>query len=209
MHWWVLPTGPGTDVSSRTSSGGSFAVLYQNEFHDWRTGNQANPFFARLGVLFGKTRIAFVLEPIGRRSRLTSLAHTCWSAGDRSSRATPGSWAGPVPSGHARAHQADDGRGAGALAGGGSRPRAAIRDRLKDVMRLLRRVGSADARGKAASRRPEVTGPASDGDGAPQATTIGQAEPQAERARRGIGALLRRSTTRTASPRTRSLDPEA
>ncbi len=65
VHWWVLPTGPGTDVSTRTASGGSLAVLYQNELHDWRTGNQANPYFARLGVLFGKTRIGFVIEPKG------------------------------------------------------------------------------------------------------------------------------------------------
>ena len=65
LHWWVLPTGPGTDVSSRTASGGSFAILYDNELHDWRTSNQANPFFARLGVLYGKTRITFVLAPKG------------------------------------------------------------------------------------------------------------------------------------------------
>jgi len=64
MHWWVFPTAGG-DVSSRTNSGGSFAVLVQNELHDWKTGNQANPFFARLGVLFGKSRIGFVLEPQG------------------------------------------------------------------------------------------------------------------------------------------------
>ncbi|HLQ66225.1 MAG TPA: hypothetical protein VK123_03225 [Candidatus Limnocylindrales bacterium] len=66
VHWWVLPpTGAGTDVSSRTASGGSLAVLFDNELHDWRSGNQSNPFFARLGILFGKTRIAFVLEPLG------------------------------------------------------------------------------------------------------------------------------------------------
>ena len=116
--------GRGTDVSSRTDSGGSIAVLFQNELHDWRTSNQANPFFARLGVLFGKTRIAFVLEPLGARSRRTSRARTCWSAGRRSSRATPGSCG---PSSSARRcprHQADDGRGAGAAAGRGSRSRA-------------------------------------------------------------------------------------
>jgi hypothetical protein len=65
MHWWVLPAGPGTDVSTRTASGGSIAVLYQNELHDWRMGGQANAFFARLGIIFGKPRIAFVLEPLG------------------------------------------------------------------------------------------------------------------------------------------------
>lgn len=64
MHWWVLPA-QGTDVSSRTNSAGSFAVLYQNELHDWKIGSQANSYFARLGVLFGKSRIAFVLEPEG------------------------------------------------------------------------------------------------------------------------------------------------
>jgi hypothetical protein len=65
LHWWVLPSGSGSDVSSRTASGGSLAVLFQNELHDWRTAGQANPYFARLGVLFGKTRIAFILEPLG------------------------------------------------------------------------------------------------------------------------------------------------
>jgi Histidine kinase-, DNA gyrase B-, and HSP90-like ATPase len=66
VHWWVLPEArTGSDVSSRTAGGGSIAVLYQNELHDWRTTNHANPFFARLGVLFGKQRICFVIEPIG------------------------------------------------------------------------------------------------------------------------------------------------
>lgn len=64
IHWWVLPSS-GVDVSSRTHSGGSLAVIYDNELHDWKTGNQANPYFARLGVLFGKSRIMFVLEPQG------------------------------------------------------------------------------------------------------------------------------------------------
>ncbi|HLY14597.1 MAG TPA: hypothetical protein VKR24_09615 [Candidatus Limnocylindrales bacterium] len=65
LHWWVLPTGPGTDVSSRTFGGGALAILYQGELHDWRSSSQANPFFARLGILFGKNRVAFVLEPKG------------------------------------------------------------------------------------------------------------------------------------------------
>jgi hypothetical protein len=65
LHWWVLPTGPGTDVSSRTYGGGALSVLYQGELHDWRSSSQANPFFARLGILFGKNRVAFVLEPKG------------------------------------------------------------------------------------------------------------------------------------------------
>lgn len=62
LHWWVMPAA-GVDVSSRTYSGGSLAVLYENELHDWKTVNQANAYFARLGILFGKSRIMFVLEP--------------------------------------------------------------------------------------------------------------------------------------------------
>lgn len=40
-------------------------MAFQGELHDWRNGSQSNSFFARLGVLFGKTRIAFILEPLG------------------------------------------------------------------------------------------------------------------------------------------------
>jgi Histidine kinase-, DNA gyrase B-, and HSP90-like ATPase len=65
LHWWILPAGAGTDVSSRTAGGGSIAILFQNELHDWRMGGQANSYFARLGILFGKPRIGFVLEPLG------------------------------------------------------------------------------------------------------------------------------------------------
>ncbi len=66
VHWWVLPPQePGTEVARRTTGGGSLAILFQNELLDWRVGGHANPFFARLGVIFGKTRIAFVLEPLG------------------------------------------------------------------------------------------------------------------------------------------------
>jgi Histidine kinase-, DNA gyrase B-, and HSP90-like ATPase len=65
LHWWVLPAGPGSDLTSRTYGGGSLGVLYQNELHDWRTGGPANPYFARLGIIFGKQRVAFVLEPVG------------------------------------------------------------------------------------------------------------------------------------------------
>jgi hypothetical protein len=66
MHWWVIPA-KGVDPSTRTHGGGSFTVLYQNELHDWKIGNQASSYFARLGVLFGKSRMFFVLEPLGGR----------------------------------------------------------------------------------------------------------------------------------------------
>jgi hypothetical protein len=66
VHWWAFPAeGAGWDVSSRTNSGGSISVLFQNELHDWRLGNQSSPYFARMGVLFGKNRVGFVIEPQG------------------------------------------------------------------------------------------------------------------------------------------------
>ena len=59
IHWWVMPSGAGSDPSSAHRWKRSLAVLFQNELHDWRTGTQANPYFARLGVVFGKNRISF------------------------------------------------------------------------------------------------------------------------------------------------------
>jgi hypothetical protein len=101
MHWWVLPTGPGTDISSRTTSGGSMAALYQNELHDWRSSNQANPFFARLGVLFGKSRFAFVVEPDSANATSDfARAHVLVGGS-------------PVSDGDAGAHSSDDAGRAG------------------------------------------------------------------------------------------------
>lgn len=66
IHWWAFPSdSTGYDVSSRTNSPGSISVLYQNELHDWRVGNQSSPYFARMGVLFGKNRVGFTVEPLG------------------------------------------------------------------------------------------------------------------------------------------------
>ena len=92
MHWWVLPTGAGdTDVSSRTASGGSVAILYQNELHDWRIGGAANPFFARLGVIFGKTEDRVrPRAPRRRRSPPTSPERTSSSGASLSSSPTRG-----------------------------------------------------------------------------------------------------------------------
>lgn len=139
IHWWVLPTGPGSDVSSRTSSGGSVAVLFQNELHDWRTSNQANPFFARLGVLYGKTRIAFVIEPkgetitsdfarahvlVGNTPLFQSDAWLVWADQFRAD----------MPS-RIRQTMADE---AGKLQEEDPDAAKRIRDRLREVMQLLR-----------------------------------------------------------------------
>lgn len=67
MYWWVLPSKDESGIvsSSRTVGGGSIAVRYQGELYDWRTGRNADPLFARLGILFGKSRVGLILEPLG------------------------------------------------------------------------------------------------------------------------------------------------
>jgi hypothetical protein len=139
IYWWVLTTGPGSDVSTRTASGGSIAVLYQNELHDWKTSSQASPYFARMGVLFGKSRIAFVVEPLG--ATVTSdfaRAHVLVSGtpvfeqdamltwADQFRAQMPEAIRNAMEEEHARIQSDDPDRA------------KRIRDRLKDVMSLLR-----------------------------------------------------------------------
>jgi hypothetical protein len=190
VHWWVLPES-GTDVSSRTNSGGSFAVLYQNELHDWKTSNQANPFFARMGVLFGKSRIAFVLEPLG--TDVTSdfaRAHVLvggapvfdtdawllWADQFRSQIPDPVREA--MAQEQARIEVEDPDR------------MRRIRERLRDVMQLLRpRRFRRNAQGIVQAGGPEVTGP-----GAGTGPIVDQSPGTGTRRRapggRGIGAVL-------------------
>lgn len=191
LHWWVLPTGPGTDVSTRTASGGSISVLYQNELHDWRTGNQANPFFARLGVLFGKTRIGFVLEPTG--TTITSdfarahvlvggvpvLESEAWLLWAEQFRADlPERIKETMLEEQARLQAEDPDR------------LKRIRDRLKDVMHLLRprrfrrsEIGTELATGPTVTGPGSGTGPVVDKPVGPNATT-------ASGTGRGLGAVL-------------------
>jgi hypothetical protein len=196
VHWWVLPT-EGSDVSTRTASGGSLAVLFQGELYEWRTSNQASPYFARLGVLFGKTRIAFVIEPHGEMitsdfarahvlvngvPTLESEAWLDWAAEFRANM--PDRIRDVMAEEQARL-QAED-----------PEQEKRIQDRLRDVMRLLRpRRFRRKAQG-AARATDEVTG-ADDGAGPivefPQVET--ETKPpktrsgRGERAR-GIGAVL-------------------
>ena len=192
LHWWVLPSGAGTDVSSRTASGGSFAVLFQNELHDWRVGNQANPFFARLGVLFGKTRIAFVLEPRG--STVTSdfaRAHVlvsgvpvvesdAWLVWSEQFRAnTPERIRQTMADEQARLQNEDPDRA------------KRIRDRLREVMQLLRpRRFRRAQQGTQRAAGPDVSGP--DSDVGPFTASGGGGSGRANRngSGRGIGAVL-------------------
>lgn len=192
MHWWVLPTGPGTDISSRTTSGGSMAVLYQNELHDWRSSNQANPFFARLGVLFGKSRFAFVVEPdsaaatsdfarahvlIGGTPVLEGDAWLIWAEQFRAA----------MPDRIRLTMQEEQGK----LASEDPDRVKRIRERLKDVMQLLRprrfkRQSQGDIKASV-----EVLG-AGDGGGAVVDLPVGSYDrpPRSVGRARGIGALL-------------------
>lgn len=191
VHWWILPSGPGTDVSTRTSSGGSLAVLFQNELHDWRTGNQANPYFARLGVLFGKTRIAFILEPqgttiasdfarahvlVGGTPVLESDATLVWSEQFRS--LMPDRIKETMAEEQARLQVEDPDRA------------RRIRDRLKDVMQLLRpRRFRRDENGKLIAAGPTATG-AGTAPGTVMDRPVGTGKRRQTSATRGIGAVL-------------------
>jgi hypothetical protein len=193
MHWWVLPpSGPGSDVSTRTAGGGSLAVLFQNELHDWRVSGQANPFFARLGVIFGKTRIAFVLEPLGAgiasdfarahvlvsgRPVFEGEAWPTWA--DQFRERMPEAIKETMAAEQSKLEDEDPDRA------------KRIRDRLKDVMQLLRpRRARPDHQGEARASDVELTGPDA-GAGFMIETPIGTgARETTPREPKGIGASL-------------------
>jgi Histidine kinase-, DNA gyrase B-, and HSP90-like ATPase len=191
IHWWVLPTGPGSDVSTRTASGGSIAVLFQNELHDWRLSNQANPYFARMGVLFGKTRIGFILEPLGttiasdfaRAHVLVGgtpvLESDAWLTWAEQFRAVmPDKIKETMAEEQARLEVEDPDRA------------RRIRDRLKDVMQLLRpRRFKRDKDGNLIAAGPVVTGSGS-GNGSVSERPVGSGRRRSTNSTRGIGAVL-------------------
>jgi hypothetical protein len=190
LHWWILPSGPGTDVSTRTASGGSIAVLFNNELHDWRMSSQANPFFGRLGVLFGKTRIAFILEPLGTTTTsdfarahvlvggtpvFESESWLVWS--DQFRAEIPAAIQRTMAEEQARIQAEDPERA------------RRIRDRLKDVMQLLRpRRFKRAADGTLRAAGPSVTGPDGSGDGFVERTRAGARRRGTKT--RGVGAVL-------------------
>lgn len=191
MHWWVLPVGPGTDVSTRTASGGSIAALFQNELHDWRLSSQANSYFARLGVLFGKTPICFALEPLG--STIASdfaRAHVliggvpvfesdAWLTWTEQFRAVmPERIKETMAEEQARLQHEDPDRA------------RRIRDRLKDVMQLLRpRRFRRDEKGGLVASGPSVTG-SGGGEGFVIERPAGPGKRRQTNTTRGIGAVL-------------------
>jgi hypothetical protein len=160
----VLPVGKGIDLSTRTSSGGSMAVLYQNELHDWRSGSQANAHLARLGILYGKSRLGFVVEPlgglvtpdfarahvlVGGRPTFETEAWLMWAEQFRQD--TPEAITAAMVEEQERLHAEDPDQA------------KRIRERLKDVMQLLRpRRFRVTPSGQDRARPSELTG----GDGA-------------------------------------------
>lgn len=193
MHWWVLPpAGPGNDLTSRTFGGGSLAVLYQNELHDWRVGGQANPFFARLGVIFGKQRVAFVLEPLGdgiasdfARAHVLVNGRSIFEGeswgvlADQFRERMPDAIKEMIHQEQRRLHEEDPDRA------------RRIRDRLKEVVAMLRpRQARRDPQGSTRASGPEVTGSGA-GEGSSFETSTGSGSRRSgDGSPQGIGALL-------------------
>ncbi|HVV89507.1 MAG TPA: ATP-binding protein [Solirubrobacterales bacterium] len=191
IHWWVLPTGPGSDVSTRTASGGSISVLFQNELHDWRIGNQANPYFARMGVLFGKPRIGFIVEPLGTTiasdfarahvliGGVPAFDSDAWLTWAEQFRVVmPDKIKETMVEEQERLEVEDPDRA------------RRIRDRLKDVMQLLRpRRFKRDENGKLIASGPRVTGPGA-GSGNVVERATGPGRRRNTSSTRGIGAVL-------------------
>jgi hypothetical protein len=193
IHWWVLPT-TGSDVTSRTTGGGSLAVLFQDELHDWRTLAQANPYFARMGVIFGKSRVAFIVEPqsstaasdfarahvlIGGKPLFESDAWMTWA--DQFREAMPERIKSAILEERERIQAEDPDRD------------RRIRDRLADVMSLLRpRRFRRTSSGAIRATGPTATGPDGSGREAIERPT-GQGSRRGAGASRGIGALLTRA----------------
>ncbi len=204
MHWWVLPpSGSGTDVSTRTAGGGSLAVLYQNELHDWRMSGQANSLFARLGVIFGKNRIAFILEPrgdvvasdfarahvlINKRPIFEGEAWPTWADQFREQ----------MPEAIKQAIADEQNK----LAAEDPDKSKRIRDRLKEVMQSLRpRRARKDPAGNTKASGPEVSG--ADGSGAVMIDiSIGSGVRESSSRKRGIGAALAQVGTEDGEPAT-------
>jgi hypothetical protein len=190
IHWWVLPGGPGSDVSTRTAGGGSIAVLFQNELHDWRTSNSANPYFARMGILFGKNRICLVIEPLGTVASDFARAHVLvggkpvfetdawllWAEQFRQQMPDP--IRATMHEEQARLQDEDPDRA------------KRIQDRLKDVMSMLRpKKMKRNPAGLDRASNPSTSGPGNTGDAA-SGLVPGPGPSRKRKANRGLGGAL-------------------
>jgi len=193
IHWWVLPPFDAPkEISARHYGGSSFAVLFQNELHDWKTGFFASPYFARLGVLWGKSRIAFILEPKGTTvSSDFARAHVlvngarvldseCWPVWTEQFKALmPERIKQTMEEEQARLQVEDPDR------------IRRIRDRLKEVMQLLRpRRFRPMEQGRVKAAGPVVMGVGSEGGEVVELLKDGTSRPTKRPRSRGIGAVL-------------------
>jgi hypothetical protein len=188
IHWYLLD--PDKDPSSRTYGGGSVAVRYQEELHDWRYGGQASATFARAGILYGKPRVGLIVEPHGDTVRSdfarahvlvggTQLTgHEAWNYYFEYFRENrPQAILDMMAEEQARLTQEDPER------------IKRINNRLKDVLAMLRpRRFRADSAGKRTASGT-VTGP---GDTGTTPSTVGGSGTGSvtKKRRRGIGSLL-------------------
>jgi len=193
IHWWVLPAATtGSDVTSRTYGGGTIAVLYQNELHDSKTGNQASPYFARMGILYGKNRIALIIEPLGSSVRSDfARAHVLIDGHALYEDDSVVTWAeqfrAALPEAIKDAMLEEQSR---LQADDPDRARR-IRERLKDVMALLRpRRYRLTPEGTVRASGPEVSGhgEVSEGEISERSKSSGRSRHSSPP--QGIGALL-------------------
>jgi hypothetical protein len=208
IHWWVLPPPDAPkEISARHHGGSSFAVLYQNELHDWKTGYFASPYFARLGVLWGKSRIAFILEPKGptvssdfaRAHVLVNGARVldsdCWAVwSEQFKQQMPERIKLTMKEEEQRLQVEDPDR------------IRRIRDRLKEVMQLLRpRRFRPLQQGRVKAAGPQVAGPGKDGAEVIEFPREGRPSVTKRPRSRGIGAVLSEMEDQNGTPATETV----
>ncbi len=218
MHWWVLPAGPGRDVSSRTASGGSLAVLLPERAPRLAHEQPGEPVLRPPGRPVRQEPDRVHPRAARRRRSASDFARAHVLVGGTPVFESDAwlVWADQFREQHAGRDQGDDGRGAGAAPGGGSRPRAADprptqgRDAAACARRRARRDDDGDTRARGPDgrrRRATGRGPSS---------TCRSARGRGARSRRhprGIGAVLTQVDDEDGDPATEvfsmlSLDPK-
>lgn len=205
IHWWVLPVRSDdveSNVSSRTFAGGAFGVLYNGEIFDWRNSSNANHLFARVGIMYAKSRIGLLLEPnhndatddfarkqvlvkrtdaVGRKGEYEEVYksdfwHEVWSIQFR--ERLPTAIVDVIRAAEAEQEADDPDR------------RKRIQARLQDILKILRtpRV-KLKPTGRDHASETAVTGPADDGIGEIPKGSKGSESERPPR-KRGIGDIL-------------------
>lgn len=187
IHWWVMPN---DDASTRTAGPGSLAVLYQNELHDWKVGAHANQVFARLGVIYAKNRIGFVVEPLGSTvSSDFARAHVLVGGTPVFESEAWNVWSEQFRENMPERIEEANREEANRLSEDDPDRARRIEGRLKDIYNLLKpRRFRRDPEGSS-SGTGDVTGPGSD-QGATVLVPIGTGKRNKSKGPRGIGSVL-------------------